>query len=252
MVASASCACDQFFKMNFHIITLFPEILSSYLNESILGRAIKNKKILVDFYNPRNFVEPTQKQKKNNKPYTRVDDRPYGGGAGMVLQAEPILKAYSDVEKKIKNKKKKVVIFSAKGKQFNQKIAYDWAKKYEDIVFIAGRYEGIDERVKIALKAEEVSIGPYVLTDGDVAASVVISAVSRLIPGVIRLESLKEETHWNLILKKESQGTLGENGLEYPHYTHPEVIKYKGKNYRVPKVLLSGNHKKIEDWRNTR
>lgn len=238
--------------MNFHIITLFPEIFSSYLNESILGRAIKNNKININFYNPRDYVEPTEKQKKNDKPYVRVDDKPYGGGAGMVLQAEPILKAFTKVEKNLKSKKKKVVIFSAKGKQFDQKLAYDWAKKYEEIIFITGRYEGIDERVKIALKAEEVSIGPYVLTDGDVAASVVISAVARLVPGVIRLESLKEESHWNLILKKESQGALGENGLEYPHYTHPEVIKYKGKNFRVPKVLLSGNHKKIEAWRNSR
>jgi len=168
----------------------------------------------------------------------------------MVLQAEPILKAFSKIEKKIKNKKKKVVIFSAKGKQFNQKVAYDWAKKYEEIIFITGRYEGIDERVRLALKAEEISIGPYVLTDGDVAAMVVSSAVSRLIPGVIRLESLKEESHWNLLLKKEKDKKIGEDGLEYPHYTRPEVLKYKGKNYKVPKVLLSGNHKKIEEWRN--
>jgi len=235
--------------MNFHIITLFPEIFSSYLNESILGRAIKDKKININFYNPRDFVTPAKSQKKNDKPYKRVDDKPYGGGAGMVLQAEPILKAFVKVEKKLKSKKRKIVVFSAKGKQFNQKIAYDWAKKYEEIIFITGRYEGIDERVKQALKAEEISIGPYVLTDGDVAAMVVFSAVARLIPGVIRLESLKEESHWNLTLKKEKQGTLGENGLEYPHYTRPEILEYKGKKYKVPKVLLSGDHKKIEEWR---
>jgi tRNA (guanine37-N1)-methyltransferase len=235
--------------MNFHIITLFPEIFSSYLNGSILGRAIKDKKININFYNPRDFVTPTKSQKKNDKPYKRVDDKPYGGGAGMVLQAEPILKAFTKVEKALKSKKRKIVIFSAKGKQFNQKIAYDWAKNYEEIVFITGRYEGIDERVKQALKAEEISIGPYVLTDGDVAAMVVSSAVARLIPGVIRLESLKEESHWNLILKKEKRGTLGENGLEYPHYTRPEILEYKGKKYKVPKVLLSGDHKKIEEWR---
>lgn len=230
--------------MKFHIITIFPEIFDSYLNESILGRAIKNKIISFNFYNSRDFV------KGNKSNYKPVDGKPYGGGAGMVLQAEPILKAFSKVEKKIKNKKKKVVIFSAKGKQFNQKVAYDWAKKYEEIIFITGRYEGIDERVRVALKAEEISIGPYVLTDGDVAAMVVSSAVSRLIPGVIRLESLKEESHWNLLLKKEKDKKIGEDGLEYPHYTRPEVLKYKGKNYKVPKVLLSGNHKKIEEWRN--
>jgi len=235
--------------MNFHIVTLFPEIFGSYLNESILGRAIKNKKLNINFYNPRDFVTPTKSQKKNDKPYKRVDDKPYGGGAGMVLQAEPILRAFAKVEKKLKSKKIKIIVFSAKGKQFNQKIAYDWAKKYEEIVFITGRYEGIDERVKQALKAEEISIGPYVLTDGDVAAMVVSSAVARLIPGVIRLESLKEESHWNLTLKKEKQGALGENGLEYPHYTRPEILEYKGKTYKVPKVLLSGDHKKIEEWR---
>jgi len=236
--------------MRFHIITIFPDIFDSYLNESIVGRAIKNKTISIKFYNPRDYV------KGNKSNYKPVDDKPYGGGAGMVLQAEPILKAFADVEKKIsspgrdkKNKKKKIIIFSAKGKPFNQKIAYDWAQKYEEIVFITGRYEGIDERVRQALKAEEISIGPYVLTDGDVAAMVVSSAVVRLIPGVIRLESLKEESHWNLLLKKEKDNKVSEDGLEYPHYTRPEVLKYKGKNYRVPKVLLSGNHAKIEEWR---
>ena len=241
--------------MNFHIITLFPDIFKSYLNESILARAIKNKKIKFSLYNPRDAVKPTKSQKKNKKPYLRVDSKPYGGGAGMVLQAEPILKAFSKIEKKIetspsKKKKTKVVIFSAKGKMFNQKMAYDWAKKYEEIIFITGRYEGIDERVKKALKAEEISIGPYVLTDGDVATMVVTSAVARLIPGVIRLESLKEESHWNLLLKKEKNNKVGESGLEYPHYTRPEVLEYKGKKYRVPKVLLSGNHAEIEKWRN--
>jgi tRNA (guanine37-N1)-methyltransferase len=236
--------------MNFHIITLFQEAFSSYLNASILARAQKNKKIKFSFYDPRDFVKPSKSQSKNKKPYLRVDDKPYGGGAGMVLQAEPILKAFAKIEKKIKEKKK-VVIFSAKGKTFNQKMAYDWAKKYQEIIFITGRYEGIDERVKQALKAEEISIGPYVLTDGDVAAMVVFSAVSRLIPGVIKLESLKEESHWNLLLKKEQQGAVGDNnGLEYPHYTRPEVLEYKGKKYRVPKILLSGNHTKITEWRN--
>lgn len=230
--------------MRFHIITIFPDIFDSYLNESIIGRAIKNKLLDIKFYNPRNFVKGS---KSNYKP---VDGKPYGGGAGMVLQAEPILKAFLNVEKKIKSKKRKVVIFSAKGKFFNQKIAYDWAHKYEEIVFITGRYEGIDERVRLALKAEEISIGPYVLTDGDVATMVVASAVTRLIPGAIRLESLKEESYWNLLLKKEKDGKIGENGLEHPHYTRPEILKYKGKNYKVPKVLLSGNHKKIDEWKN--
>ena len=225
-------------------------MFDSYLNESILGRAQKEKKIIFNFYNPRDFVKPTKTQKKNEKPYLRVDDKPYGGGAGMVLMAEPILKAFIKVERKIKNKRKtKVIVFSAKGKPFNQKMAYDWAKKYNDLVFITGRYEGIDERVTKIIKAEEISIGPYVLTDGDVAAMAVSSAVGRLLPGVISLDSLKEESHWNLILKKESEGTLGSHGLEYPHYTRPEILIHKGKKYKVPAVLLSGNHAKIEEWR---
>lgn len=236
--------------MVFHIITLFPESFDSYISSSIIGRAVRNKKIKIKFYNPRNFVKPTKAQKEKDKPYLRVDFKPYGGGAGMVLQAEPILKAVEQALKKTNPKKTKIILFSAKGKTFNQKIAYDWAKKYEEIVFITGRYEGIDERVKQALKAEEISIGPYVLTDGDVAAMVVSSAVGRLLPGVIKLESLQEESHWDLLLKKEKEGKVGENGLEYPHYTRPEVLEYKGKKYRVPKVLLSGNHKKIEQWRN--
>ena len=234
--------------MNFHIITLFPDIFKSYLNESILARAIKNKKIKFSLYNPRDVVKPTGAQKKNDKPYLRVDEKPYGGGAGMVLQAEPILKTFTKIKKKIKNKKTKVVIFSAKGKMFNQKMAYDWTKKYKEMIFVTGRYEGIDERVKTALRAEEISIGPYVLTDGDVATMVVFSAVARLIPGVIRFESLSEESHWNLLLKKENK--VGESGLEYPHYTRPEILEYKGKKYRVPKILLSGNHAKITEWRN--
>ena len=235
--------------MTFHIITLFPHLFDSYLSESILGRAQKNKKVKVQFYNPRDFVKPSKTQAKNEKPYLRIDAKPYGGGAGKILQAEPLLKAVQKIEKKIKNRKKKIVIFSAKGKTFNQKMAHNWANKYQDIVFITGRYEGIDERVKKALRAEEVSIGPYVLTDGDIASMVAYSAVVRLIPGVIKLESLEEESHWNLLLKNEKKNKLGENGLEYPHYTRPEVLEYKGKKYRVPKILLSGNHKKIEEWR---
>ncbi len=234
--------------MRFHIITIFPDIFDSYLSESIIGRAVKNKLVSFKFYNPRDYV----KDNNNKTGYKPVDDKPYGGGAGMVMKAEPILKAFTKVEKNLKSKKRKVILFSAKGKFFNQKIAYDWAQKYDEIVFITGRYEGIDERVRMALKAEEISIGQYVLTDGDVAAMVIASAVVRLIPGVIRLDSLKEETHWNLLLKKEKDGKVGENGLEYPHYTRPEILKYKNKNYKVPKVLLSGNHKEIEDWKKSK
>ncbi|MGC9610874.1 MAG: tRNA (guanosine(37)-N1)-methyltransferase TrmD [Minisyncoccia bacterium] len=226
--------------MTFHIITLFPEAIGEYLHSSILGRAEKNKIIKFNLVNLRKFGVGKHK---------KVDDRPYGGGAGMVMMAEPILEAVDSIKRKIKKGgKTAVVVFSAKGKQFNQKVAYDWAKKFDDIIFIAGRYEGIDERVVKALKAKELSIGHYVLTDGDVASMVVISAVARLVPGVIKLESLEEESHWNLLLKKEKDVPEGD-GLEYPHFTRPEVLSYHGKKHKVPKVLLSGNHKEIEKWR---
>ena len=223
--------------MRFNIITIFPHIFDSYFNESILKRAREKKLVDIRVHDLRSFTEDKHK---------KVDDRPFGGGAGMVLMAEPILKAVEKI--KSFEKKTKIIIFSAKGKQFNQKLAYDWSKKYDQIILVSGRYEGIDERVKTALHAEEISIGQYVLTDGDVAAMTVVSAVARLIPGVIKLESLQEESHWNLLLKKEAETLQGE-GLEYPHYTRPEILEYKGKKYRVPKQLMSGNHAVIEEWR---
>jgi len=230
--------------MRFDIITIFPRIFDSYFGESIIKRAQETKKVSFHVHNLRDYAE--------NKHH-QVDDKPYGGGAGMVLMAEPILKACVNLKKKKRSEqeKEKVVIFSAKGKLFTQKMAQDWAKKYDRLIFITGRYEGIDERVKKVLKAEEVSIGPYVLTDGDVAVMVAVSAVTRLIPGVITFESLKEESHWARVLSKEKKGDhMPSSGtLEYPHYTRPEVLEYNGKKYRVPKVLLSGNHKDIEKWR---
>ena len=224
--------------MRFDVITIFPHIFDSYLGESILKRAAKKRLIKVVTHNLRDFAADTHR---------KVDDLPYGGGAGMVFKAEPLLRAAESVMRKGGRGKSKIVLLSAKGKQFNQKMAYGWAAKYRRIIFISGRYEGIDERVRTILRADEVSVGPYVLTDGDVATMVMISAVSRLIPGVIRLESLAEESHWNLLLKKEAR--VKGSGLEYPHYTRPEVLKWKGKTHRVPRVLLSGNHKKIAEWR---
>ena len=226
-------------NMRFDVITIFPEAFESYLNVSILKRARERRLIDVRFHNPRDFSKDKHKT---------VDNKPYGGGAGMVLVAPPILKAVGAIKSKVKSQKSKVIVFSAKGKQFNQKMACDWAKKFDQLVFISGRYEGIDERVKNVLKAEEISIGPYVLTDGEAASMVVMSAVSRLIPGVIRLGSLQEESHWNLLLQREKDMPVGK-GLEYPHYTRPEILLWRGENYRVPKILLSGDHKKIADWR---
>ncbi len=213
--------------MRFHIITIFSEMFDSYLKESIIGRAVKNGLISVKFHNPRNFV------KGNKTDYRPVDGRPYGGGPGMVMQAEPILKAFSKI--RIKDKKKaKIILFSTSGSKFTTAYAKMSAKKYTDIILISGRYEGIDARVQKILNAEEISIGDYVLTGGELPAMVLIDSISRQIKGVLgKYESLEEE--------RVSSSEV---------YTRPEVLKYKGKNYRVPKVLLSGNHKKIEEWRN--
>lgn len=213
--------------MRFHIITIFPDIFDSYMKESIIGRAIKNKKISIKFYNPRDFI----KAPKNN--YRPVDDRPYGGGPGMVMRAEPILQAISAALKKIRSKKVKIINFSPSGKKFDTAYAKKSAKIYTDIIMIAGRYEGIDARVAKIFKAEEISIGDYVLTGGELPAMVLIDSISRQIPGVLgKFESLEEE--------RVSSSEI---------YTRPEVLKYKNKNYKVPKVLLSGNHKKIEEWK---
>ena len=213
--------------MTFHVITIFPEIFDSYLNESIIGRAIKNKLVYINFYNPRDFI----KAPKNN--YRPVDDKPYGGGPGMVMRAEPLLKAIEKAISKIRGKKIKIILFSPSGKKFETAYAKQVVKKYTDIILISGRYEGIDARVQKIFKAEEISIGDYVLTGGELPAMVLIDSISRQIPGVLgKYESLEEE--------RVSSSEV---------YTRPEVLKYKNKNYIVPKVLLSGNHKKIEEWK---
>jgi tRNA (guanine37-N1)-methyltransferase len=214
--------------MRFHIITIFPEMFDSYLQESIVGRAIKEKKISIKFYNPRDFI----KAPKNT--YKPVDDKPYGGGPGMVMRAEPILKTVNTVVNKIKNKNKLLIInFIPSAEKFTTSSAKNISKKYTDVVLICGRYEGIDARVQKILKAEEISIGDYVLTGGELPAMVLIDSIARQIPGVLgKYESLEEE--------RISSSEV---------YTRPEVLKYKNKNYKVPKVLLSGNHKKIEEWK---
>ncbi|OGI68290.1 tRNA (guanosine(37)-N1)-methyltransferase TrmD [Candidatus Nomurabacteria bacterium RIFCSPHIGHO2_01_FULL_42_15] len=214
--------------MRFHVVTIFPEMFDSYLKESILGRAIKDKKISIKFYNPRDFI----KAPKNN--YKPVDDKPYGGGPGMVMKAEPLLKAVAKALGIAKGKKVKIILFSTSGKKFETSYAKKIIKqKYTDIVLISGRYEGIDARVQKILKAEEISIGDYVLTGGELPAMVLIDSISRQIPGVLgKYESLEEE--------RVSSSEV---------YTRPEVLKYKGKNYKVPKVLLSGNHAKINEWK---
>lgn len=206
--------------MVFHMITIFPESIKSYFESSILKRAQKNKKIKIKFYNPRDYA--------TNKHKT-VDEKQFGGGPGMVMKVEPIIKATKSVPKA----KSKFVITSAVGKQFNQKMAREWAKKYKNIVLISGHYEGIDERVKKILKAQEISVGPYVLTGGELPAAIIVDSISRQIPGVLgKKESLEEN-----------------RGFGIPVYTRPEIFIYKGKKYKAPKILLSGHHRKIEEWR---
>ncbi len=220
--------------MRFHVITLFPEVFDSYLKESIIGRAIKEKKIKVTFINPRAFVTGKYKKVWPDGNVSRVvDDRPFGGGPGMVLRAEPMLKAVESVVNKIKNGKVKIINFSPSGKKFDTTYAKTSVKKYTDIIFLCGRYEGIDTRVAKILKAEDISIGDYVLTGGELPAMVLIDSMARQIPGVLgKFESLEEERI---------------SSSEF--YTRPEVLEWKGKKYKAPKVLLSGNHKEIEEWK---
>jgi tRNA (guanine37-N1)-methyltransferase len=223
----------DFSFMTFHIITLFAESFTSYLSESILARAQKDKKIKIKFYNPRDFVPVPKSQKGKEKPYLRLDDKPYGGGPGMVMQALPIIKAIAAAKSKIKGNKVKIVFFSPAGKQFDTEYAKAAAKKYTDIILICGRYEGIDARIKKVFKMEDISIGPFVLTGGELPAMIMIDCIARQIEGVLGNFSSLEES-------RVSSSDV---------YTRPEVVTYKGKNYRVPKVLTSGNHKKIEEWK---
>lgn len=264
--------------MHFHIITLFPESFDSYLAESIIGRAKREKTIKVDFYNPRRFV--TGKYRKvwpDGNISSIVDDRPYGGGPGMVMRAEPVLRAVEQVlrgitnyelrtrlptptgvanggqvKKKQKSQKAKkptvlIINFTPSGEKLTTTYIKKVAQKYTDIILICGRYEGIDARVNKALRAmrytlRDISIGDYVVTGGELPAMLLIDTLSRQIPGVLgKFESLEEERT---------------SSSEF--YTRPEILVWppsskttvrRSKKYKVPKVLLSGDHKKIEEWK---
>ncbi len=220
--------------MRFHVITLFPEICAAYTDASVLGRAQKKVKgkgakqkgvqIEVKYYNPRDY---------SKERHNKVDDRPYGGGPGMVMQALPVLKAAEKAIGKRDPKKTKVLLMSPRGKKFDQAYAKKLSEKYTDLVLISGRYEGIDSRVKKILKAEEVSVGDYVLTGGELPVLTIIDAVARNIPGVLgTFESLEDE--------RVSSGEM---------YTRPEVLEYKKKKYKVPPVFVEGNHAKLEEYR---
>lgn len=223
-------------NMNFHIITIFPKIFDSYFNESILKRAQKNNAIKINIHNLRDWT---------NDKHKTVDDTPYGGGAGMVMKVEPIYRALCDINKLAPfnkggvggiKKQQKIILLSAKGKTWNQQMAKKYSK-LDNIIFICGRYEGVDERVKKFIN-EEISIGNYVMTGGEIGAMAIIDSITRLIPGVLgNAESLDTESH-------SIPGVL-----EYPQYTRPEIFEVNGKKYKVPKELLSGNHKIIKEWR---
>ncbi|MDD5340889.1 MAG: tRNA (guanosine(37)-N1)-methyltransferase TrmD [Patescibacteria group bacterium] len=207
--------------MQFTIITIFPGIFDSYFSKAMVKRAQLKKIIDIKITDLRHFA--------GNK-YKSVDDTPYGGGAGMVLKIEPIYKALKSIKRK---KKSRVILFSARGKTLTQKDLRR-LKKYDQLIMICGRYEGVDNRVAEKLADEEISIGNYVLTGGEIPAMVLVDGITRLLPGVLgNLESPKDESFSK------------ENELEYPQYTKPE--KFKG--WKVPKILLSGNHGKIKDWR---
>lgn len=233
--------------MNFHIITLFPEMFDSYLGESILARAIKEKKIKVNFVNPRKFVSGKYKKVwPDGNVSLQIDERPYGGGPGMVMMAEPIIKAIDSVIKniekrdlKIKNKKLKIkskiqiINFSPSGEKFTTNGAKNLVTKYTDVVMVCGRYEGIDARVDKVFKTKKISIGDYVLTGGELPAMILVDCMARQIPGVLGNFDSREEA-------RVSSSEI---------YTRPEVFEYKKKKYKVPPVLLSGDHKKVEEWK---
>jgi len=218
--------------VHFHIVTLFPESIEPYLASSIIGKAQEKKLIKVSFYDPKKFTRDR---------YGRVDRRPYGGGPGMVLEPDAMLRAADAALKKAKGKAE-VIFFATDGKQFDEPMAKKFGcasrafttRATSHIVLICGHYEGVDARVQKILKAKKVSMGPYVLTGGELPAATFIDAVARHVPGVLgKAQSLEASR------------------VSSPEvYTRPEVLIWKKKKYKVPTVLLSGNHAEIEKWKN--
>lgn len=208
--------------MNFHVLTLFPEMIQQGMNTSIIGRAITGGYLSVEAINIRDYAF--------NK-HQKVDDYPYGGGAGMLMQAEPVYLAYQSIEEKI-GYRPRVVYLTPQGSVFSQTMAKDFAKE-KDLVFLCGHYEGIDERVLEEVVTDFVSIGDYVLTGGELPAMVMMDSISRMVPGVLSNQE-----------SGETESFAG-NLLEYPQYSRPE--EWHGK--KVPPVLLSGHHANIEAWR---
>ncbi|GAA0228786.1 tRNA (guanosine(37)-N1)-methyltransferase TrmD [Metaclostridioides mangenotii] len=211
--------------MRFHIMTLFPDIFTSYMNESIMKRAVEKEIIEVHVYNIRDYSENKHK---------KVDDYPFGGGAGMVMTPQPIYDTYRHIIDEFDITDPKVIYLTPKGRVFKQPIAEELSTD-EDVILLCGHYEGVDQRIIDLIVTDEISIGDYVLTGGELPALIMIDAISRLIPGVLNQnESFEEES-------------FKDDLLEYPHYTRPREFK----GLKVPDVLLSGNHKNIDKWRNS-
>ena len=212
--------------MNYHVMTLFPDMITNAMSESITGRALKAGYLALEAVNIRDFAD--------NK-HNRVDDYPYGGGAGMVMQAEPVYRCYEDIMTRIREQggsaAAKVIYLTPQGKVFDQQMAKEYAKE-EDLIFLCGHYEGIDERVLERIVTDYVSIGDYVLTGGELPALVRMDTISRLVPGVLN-NDMSAETE-----------SFSEGLLEYPHYTRPAIWRDEA----VPEVLLSGHHKKLQEW----
>ncbi|PKM96100.1 MAG: tRNA (guanosine(37)-N1)-methyltransferase TrmD [Firmicutes bacterium HGW-Firmicutes-1] len=208
--------------MNYHVLTLFPEMIEQGLSASILGKAQEKNIINLNTINIRDYADNKHKQ---------VDDYPYGGGAGMVMQPQPIIAAYESIVSKLVDKPR-LIYLTPQGKTFDQSMAIEFSKEKE-LVFLCGHYEGVDERVIESIVTDEISIGDYVLTGGELAVMVIIDAISRLIPGVLKNDQSAETESFH------------EGLLEYPQYTRP--AEYDG--LKVPEVLLSGHHENIDKWR---
>ena len=209
--------------MNFTVLTIFPEVIDSYVNCGILKRSIGHGLFSVNAVNIRDYTLDK---------HGKVDDYPFGGGAGMLLQAEPIYRAYEAVVAKMQNRNPRVVYLTPQGKQLSQEMAKEFAKE-EELILLCGHYEGIDERVLEEIVTDEVTIGDYVLTGGELPALVLMDAIVRFIPGVLHNAASAQDE------------SLSDGLLEYPQYTRPEVWRGKA----APEILLSGHHAKVNEWR---
>ncbi len=213
--------------MRFDILTIFPSLFDSYLEESLIRKAGERDLIDVRVHDLRKWAVDKQ---------GTVDDKPFGGGKGMVMKVEPIRDAVEELKSEAESKNPKVILFTPRGKRFTQRKAANFTDN-DQLIMICGRYEGVDERISKYIADERISIGNYVLMGGEVPAMVVVETVSRLIPGVVGKEDFLEE-------REREEGFL-----EYPQYTRPEVVDINGSERQVPSILLSGDHKRIEEWK---